>query len=103
MYSICFLVSLQVNFSGSVDRKAALTISGFPVGLGEGDMTRGAMRRRRERDDRELLKAIETQHRLHDALGSLFELLETYSPVWYEKHYRDQAESALNLPLARKR
>jgi len=51
----------------------------------------------------ELQKAIETQKRLHDALKLLFELLETYSPLWYEKEYHDQAESALNLPLVRKR
>jgi hypothetical protein len=53
--------------------------------------------------DRELQKAIETQNRLHDELKLLFELLETYSPVWYEKQYHDQAESALNLPLAKRK
>jgi hypothetical protein len=53
--------------------------------------------------DRELQKAIETQNRLHDELKLLFELLEEYSPVWYEKHYHDQAESALNLPLAKRK
>jgi hypothetical protein len=51
--------------------------------------------------DRELQKAIETQNRLRDELKLLFELLEEYSPVWYEKHYHDRAESALNLPLAK--
>jgi len=57
---------------------------------------------RRARDP-ELQKAIETQNRLHDALKLLFELLEEYSPVWYEKHYHDQAESALKLPLAKRK
>jgi len=53
--------------------------------------------------DRELQKAIETQNRLRDELKLLFELLEKYSPVWYEKHYHDQAESALNLPSAKRK
>ena len=53
--------------------------------------------------DRELQKAKETQNRLHHALKLLFELLEKYSPVWYEKHYHDQAESALKLPLAKRK
>ena len=53
--------------------------------------------------DRELQKAIETQNRLHDTLKLLFDLLEEYSPVWYEKHYHDQAESALDLPLAKRK
>ena len=45
--------------------------------LKKNTMTRRSGRRRR---DRELLKALETQNRLHDALKLLFELLETYSP-----------------------
>ena len=53
--------------------------------------------------DRELKKAIETQNRLHAELKLLFELLEKYSPVWYKKHYHDQAKSALNLPLAKRK
>jgi len=53
--------------------------------------------------DRELQKAIETQNRLRDELKLLFELLEKYSPVWYKKHYHDQAKSALNLPLAKRK
>jgi len=57
---------------------------------------------RRARDP-ELQKAIETQNKLHEALKLLFELLETYSPLWYEEHYHDQAESALNLPLAKRK
>jgi hypothetical protein len=52
---------------------------------------------------RELQKALETRNRLHDVLKLLFELLEKYSPVWYEKHYHDQAKSALNLPLAKRK
>jgi hypothetical protein len=53
--------------------------------------------------DRELQKAIEIQNRLHDGLKLLFELLEKYSPVWYKKHYHDQAKSALNLPFAKRK
>jgi hypothetical protein len=63
-------------------------------------MVRDSARRAR---DPELQKAIETQNRLHDALKLLFQLLEKYSPAWYEKHYHDQAQSALNLPLAKRR
>ena len=57
-------------------------------------MTRRSGRRNR---DHELLKAIEIQNRLHDALKVLFELLETYSPIWYEKRYHDQAKYALKV------
>jgi len=46
-------------------------------------------------------KAIGTQEKLYDALKLLFDLLETYAPVWYEKRYHDQAEAALKLPPAR--
>lgn len=55
-------------------------------------MTRGSGRQQR---DAELLKAIETQTRLRNALKLLFELLETYSPLWYEKRHHDQARAAL--------
>jgi molybdopterin synthase catalytic subunit len=55
----------------------------------------------RQGSNTELLKAIETQNRLHDTLKLLFELLEKYAPLWYKEHYRDQAEWALHLPLAR--
>jgi hypothetical protein len=34
---------------------------------------------------------------VHDALKLLFDLLEYYSPVWYEKQHHDQALSALRL------
>jgi hypothetical protein len=57
----------------------------------------------RRGSDPELQKAIETQNSLHDALKLLFELLEEYSPVWYKKHYHDQAKSALSLPLAKRK
>ena len=55
------------------------------------------MTRRSERQptDRELLQAPEIQNRLYDALKLLFELLETYSPCWYEKKHHDQAKCAL--------
>ena len=67
-------------------------------------IVRDSARRARDRDrDRELQKAIETQNRLHDELKLLFELLEKYSPVWYKKHYHDQAESALNLRLTKRK
>ena len=42
-----------------------------------------------------LLEGIQTQNKLRNALRSLYELLETYSPPWYEKRYHDQAEQAL--------
>ena len=64
-----------------------------------GGVTRGSKCRGKKSD----LLAIETQDRLHDALKLLFELLEKYAPVWYEKKHHDQAESALNLSLLRKR
>jgi hypothetical protein len=67
---------------------------------GKMTIVRGTGRRAR---DPELQKAIETHNRLHEALKLLFELLENYSPVWYEKHYHDQAESALKLPLAKRK
>jgi hypothetical protein len=49
----------------------------------------------RQAKDLELLNARETQKRLRETLKLLFELLEEYSPVWYQKHYHDQAELAL--------
>jgi hypothetical protein len=57
--------------------------------------------RRRETDPK-LLRLVETEYKLHDALKLLFELLEEYGPVWYEKKHHDQALSALNLPIKRK-
>ena len=48
------------------------------------------------------LRLVETEYKLHDALKSLFELLEKYGPVWYEKKHHDQALYALNLPIKRK-
>jgi hypothetical protein len=56
---------------------------------------------RRETDPK-VSRLVETEYRLHDALKSLFELLEKYGPVWYEKKHHDQALYALNLPLTRK-
>jgi len=49
-----------------------------------------------------LLRLVETEHKLHDALKLLFELLEKYGPVWYEKKHHDQALYALNLSVKRK-
>lgn len=49
-----------------------------------------------------LLRLVETEYKLHDALKLLFELLEKYGPVWYEKRHHDQALYALNLPVKRK-
>lgn len=49
-----------------------------------------------------LLRLVETEYKLHDALKLLFELLEKYGPVWYEKKHHDQALYALNLPVRRK-
>jgi hypothetical protein len=54
---------------------------------------------RRERDD--LSRVVENQTRLHDALKSLFDLLEHYGPTWYTKQYHDEAQSALRMPVPR--
>jgi hypothetical protein len=59
-------------------------------------MTQGS---RRQAKDLEPLDATETQTRLHDALKLLFELLEKYSPVWYEKHYHDQAQCSAQAQI----
>ena len=48
----------------------------------------------RERNAR-LRTAIENEIRLYGALKSLFDLLESYGPVWYTKYYHDQAKTAL--------
>lgn len=56
----------------------------------------------RKETDRKLLRLLETEYQLHDALKLLFELLEEYGPVWYEKKHHDQAQHALNLPMSRK-
>ena len=38
-------------------------------------------------------KAIRKE--LYEALRSLFDLLELYSPIWYHKRFHDQAKAAL--------
>jgi hypothetical protein len=43
----------------------------------------------------EVRKLGNTQKTLHNALRLLFELLEEYSPMWYQKHNHDQAKTAL--------
>ena len=44
------------------------------------------------------LRVVDTEkEKLHDALKSLYELLEKYGPVWYQKRHHDQAEIALRL------
>jgi hypothetical protein len=43
----------------------------------------------------EVRKLKNTQKTLHRALRLLFELIEEYSPLWYEKRYHDQAKAAL--------
>jgi len=43
----------------------------------------------------EVRKLRNTQKALHNALRLLFELLEEYSPMWYQKHNNDQAKAAL--------
>ena len=50
--------------------------------------------------DRESSKVVEMERSLHDALKLLFELLEQYGPVWYEKRHHDIAESALRRQSA---
>ena len=56
----------------------------------------------RQETDPKFPRVAETEYRLHDALKLLFDLLEKYGPVWYEKKHHDQAEYALNLPMMRK-
>jgi hypothetical protein len=43
----------------------------------------------------EIKKLRSTQRTLHKALRLLFELLEEYSPMWYQKQHHDQARAAL--------
>jgi hypothetical protein len=43
----------------------------------------------------EIIGLRSTQKTLHEALRSLFELLELYSPLWYEKRFHNQAKAAL--------
>ena len=43
----------------------------------------------------EVRKLKNTQKTLHRALKLLFELLEEYAPLWYEKRYHDEAKAAL--------
>jgi hypothetical protein len=47
--------------------------------------------------DAQVLKLRSTQEKLHEALSLLFELLELYSPIWYDKCFHDQAKVALKL------
>lgn len=51
---------------------------------------------KRERDSR-LRVAIRDETRLYDALKSLFDLLENYSPLWYTKHHHAKATTALAM------
>jgi len=43
----------------------------------------------------EVLRLKNTEKKLYKALKLLFELLELYSPPWYEKQVHDQAIAAL--------
>lgn len=52
---------------------------------------------KRGNTDAEVLKLKSTQRKLHEALSLLFELLELYSPIWYEKCFHDQAKAALKF------
>ena len=45
--------------------------------------------------DAEVLKLRSTQKKLHKALKMLFDLLELYSPNWYDKRFHDLAKAAL--------
>jgi len=56
----------------------------------------------RKETDPKFLRLVETEYKLHAALKLLFELLEKYGPIWYEKKHHDQALYALNLPIKRK-
>ena len=66
---------------------------------GKGVMMRNSVRKE---TSPKFLRLVDTEYRLHDALKLLFELLETYGPVWYEKKHHDQAEYALSLPMTQK-
>jgi hypothetical protein len=56
----------------------------------------------RKETDPEFRRLVENEYKLYCALELLFELLEKYGPVWYEKKHHDQAERALNLPMTRR-
>ena len=43
----------------------------------------------------ELIKLRLSEKKLHEALCRLFELLERYSPVWYDERAHEQAKAAL--------
>ena len=43
----------------------------------------------------EVRKLRNTQKMLHNALRLFFELLEEYSPMWYQKYIHDQAKTTL--------
>lgn len=43
----------------------------------------------------ELIKLRPNEKKLHEALCQLFELLERYSPVWYDEPLHLQAKAAL--------
>ena len=47
-------------------------------------------------------RGVDTEETLHKALQSLYELLEQYGPVWYQKKHHDQARIALSLSARRK-
>ena len=46
-------------------------------------------------EDAEILALKIIQRELHEALLLLFNLLERYGPLWYEKTYHDRARAAL--------
>jgi len=43
----------------------------------------------------ELIRLRRNEVKLHEALRVLFELLELYSPVWYDERFHNQAKAAL--------
>ena len=43
----------------------------------------------------EIIKLRRIHKKLYEALRSLFEILERYSPQWYDKRFHDQAKAAL--------
>jgi hypothetical protein len=63
-------------------------------------MTRNSIRRCTNPD---LSGTEATSNKLHYALQVLFELLEEYGPLWYQKQHHDLAKSALRLPVTPKR
>jgi hypothetical protein len=47
-------------------------------------------------------QVVDTEETLYNALQLLYDLLENFGPVWYQKRHHDQARIALSLSARRK-